>query len=89
MADIINLDDKRPHLSGNAKCLGCGHIWVAVAPIGTIWLECPNCSSIKGRHIYPVERSVDRWVCNCGNDLFYMSINGVYCPNCGEWQTGF
>ena len=32
-----------PHISGDARCLACKHEWVAVAPIGTIWLECPAC----------------------------------------------
>jgi Zn finger protein HypA/HybF involved in hydrogenase expression len=86
---VINLDDKRPHLSGPAKCMSCNHEWQAVAPIGTEWLECPECHLEKGRLAYPVQRYGLEWKCHCGNDLFRMTPDGCYCPNCGEWQKGF
>src|SRR5688500_17935527 len=37
-----------PHLSGEAKCAKCGREWVAVCPVGTVWLECPGCGSECG-----------------------------------------
>jgi rubrerythrin len=29
------------------------------------------------------------WHCDCGNELFYVTANGYYCPNCGLTQKGF
>jgi len=55
MGEVIELDDYRPHVSGEAACLLCGHMWVAVAPVGTVVLECPGCHSMAGRFLYPVE----------------------------------
>jgi Zn finger protein HypA/HybF involved in hydrogenase expression len=82
--------EKNPHLEGKARCLDCKHEWEAVAPAGTEWLECPECHSIKGRFVYHFEpETFTKWVCNCGNDLFYATPDGYFCPNCGEWQTGF
>lgn len=42
--------DREPHLSGAAVCLACKHEWVAVAPVGTVWMECPACSIERGRY---------------------------------------
>ena len=75
-----------PHISGDARCLACQHEWVAIAPIGTIWLECPACSLDRGRYIAQALRDGDHWHCACGCDLFYVTDAGVYCPNCGAWQ---
>jgi hypothetical protein len=27
--------------------------------------------------------------CLCGCQFFHITPDGVYCPNCGEWQRGF
>lgn len=80
--------EREPHMSGKARCLDCKHEWIAVAPIGTRWLECPVCTLTRGRYVAQAERDVPHWHCNCGNDLFYATQDGVYCPNCGEWQQG-
>ena len=82
-------EEREPHLSGAAKCLACHHEWQAVAPVGTIWLECPACSLERGRFVRAVARDGDHWQCNCGNDLFRATADGMYCPNCGVWQSGF
>lgn len=41
-------------LSGDASCAACGHIWGAVAPVGTTSLECPNCERMRGAFMWPV-----------------------------------
>ena len=83
---IINLSDHRPHISGEAKCMECMHEWAAIAPIGTSWLECPSCRLTKGVMKYPAIRSEHlHYECNCGNDLFYRTDKGDYCPKCGAW----
>lgn len=94
MDKVIDLEAikeaRAPHLEGKARCLDCKHEWTAVAPAGTEWLECPECHGKKGRFIYHFEpEPFVQWQCNCGNDLFYVTPDGCFCPNCGEWQTGF
>lgn len=86
---VINLADKRPHLAGKAKCLDCKHMWMAIAPIGTLWLECPNCGLMRGRVYADVQRDGLHWHCKCGFEVFYVTPDGYYCPNCGAWQTGY
>ena len=80
--------EREPHVSGKARCLACKHEWVAVAPVGVIWMECPACTLERGRFVAQVERDGLHWHCNCGNDLFHATPDGFYCPNCGEWQHG-
>jgi hypothetical protein len=75
--------------TGKAKCLSCKHEWMAEVPTGIEWLECPECSLMKGKFIYINGREDPHWVCICENDLFKINTEGVYCPNCGIWQTGF
>lgn len=89
MAEVISLDAHRPHYEGPVRCLDCKHEWQAVAPVGTLWLECPSCSLLRGRFIWPVQRQeILHLICGCGNDLFHLTEYGPYCPNCGDWKTG-
>lgn len=76
------------HGSGEAFCLQCKHEWVAVAPTGTIQLECPECHTLKGLFKFPFNIEVGQLVraCNCGNQLFYLSPEGHLCANCGIYQ---
>lgn len=97
MAEVLSFGRKAeppapvedPHLQGKARCVACKHEWQAVAPHGTTWLECPECHIFRGRFVGQCERDEPHWHCNCGNDLFYATARGFYCPNCGEWQSGF
>ena len=82
-------EENMPHVSGIAICLDCKHEWAAVAPVGVVWLECPSCSLARGRFKYQHERDGEQWKCNCGNDLFHVKPEGIYCPNCGVWCEGF
>lgn len=84
---VVQLSDHRPHLSGEAICIDCGFKWIAVAPVGTDWLECPECGLMRSRMKYPVIRGdTAHWTCKCGNDLFYITPDFTYCPNCGGVQ---
>lgn len=79
-------DEREPHNVGAARCLDCKHDWNAVAPVGVPWLQCPNCQAMKGRFMGPhLKLGKELWHCNCGNDLFQITRDGCYCPNCGEW----
>jgi hypothetical protein len=44
----------------------------------------------KGRflgHVVPSGGYV--WFCPCGNELFKLTPEGVFCPMCGKYQVGF
>lgn len=92
MANVIDFSaakaERQPHSAGNARCLDCKHEWEAIAPVGVIWMECPACSLVRGRFIGQHERQGSEWICHCGNDLFHITPQGPYCPNCGEWVEG-
>lgn len=89
---VINLaearKDREPHMQGSAVCLDCKHVWQAVAPLGTKWLDCPSCSLRYGRFQGPVSQGdgEERWTCNCGNDLFHINPTKTYCWACGLEQ---
>jgi Zn finger protein HypA/HybF involved in hydrogenase expression len=91
--NVVDLAAKRaentPHASGEARCLDCKYEYVAVAPLGVTWMECPKCSLMRSRFIFAHTREGPYWECNCGNSLFHATKDGMYCPNCGEWQKGF
>lgn len=68
------------YMSGVAVCLECKHTWVAVAKLPVIFLECPECSTLKGRFestcIYPDPHLT----CSCGNTLLRVTADFIYCP---------
>ena len=80
-----------PHLSGTAQCVSCSRRWEAVAPVGTVELECPACNLNTGRFRNLCEPSDGEWWrCNCGCTLFCVVKDAGYmCSRCGEWQRGF
>ena len=88
MTKVINLNEKRPHLVGIALCTSCKHEWPAILPVGINWLECPECGLFSGRLKYKILREdYPHFQCNCGNQLFYLTPSGNYCPECGQWVT--
>lgn len=95
MSNVVSLEDARkrrkpdPHVTGPAVCLDCRHEWVGVAPDGTVWLACPKCTLVRGRFIgHVVIGGASHWTCNCGCDLFHVTKENFYCPNCGAVQNG-
>lgn len=87
--NIVNLQDYKPHLSGEAMCLQCEKKWMAVTPTGTVeGLECPECHAFKGvlLGLCNVENDY-HWRCNCGCFIFSITENkGIYCLKCGTVQ---
>lgn len=84
-ADVVDINSRKPHLSGPTHCLGCGAKWVAVGPVGVVnGLECPECHALKGiRTGFVMPPSL--WTCVCGCELFYIEEDcTVRCPNCGS-----
>lgn len=90
MPEVVNLADRKPHLAGKAICMACRHEFVSVAPVGSVLFDCPSCGAQKAHMRFAcVIDGKPTWNCTCGNDLFHITKEGCYCPNCGDWQTGF
>ncbi len=95
MADVIQFPGKRDEgsdegiwLSGPAECKACGHRWVAVSPQETPSdrLECPACGKNKGERTRMVYPATPVWACGCGERLFFVGREGIYCSCCGKEQ---
>jgi hypothetical protein len=82
--------DGGPHVTGEVRCTACGNEWVAVAPVGTTWLECPACGTMRALFRYKMfpaaENGSKVWVCVCGEAAFYITPDGTYCYACGSRQ---
>lgn len=94
MGDVVSFEgaklERTPHMSGSARCAACGHEWAAVAPVGVHELECPACASTKGHMLHSAMRGEERFVCNCGCDVFRIHRDhGPYCVNCAEPAQGW
>lgn len=89
-------EERDPHISGAAKCMACGHEWVAVVPVpmSTPDLACPKCDLSRGQLQYPVEPTDDAnvWYCECGSTWFHLVrdrrdvIVRTLCAGCGNEQ---
>lgn len=92
------IDFKRPepateappeqHGSGPAFCLHCSHAWTAVVPTGVTAFQCPACRRHTGHFKFeftPPQGSMVR-VCDCSNQLFYLTSEGHMCASCGIYQ---
>lgn len=93
MGDVVPLfgtpeDQGVPTMTGEAFCILCDKEWVATAPVGTVWLECPDCHVQKGLFAFPAMPPEGTYVreCDCGNQLFILTPDGHFCPNCGQYQ---
>lgn len=77
---------REDHLEGEAFCVACGQVWIALAPLGTYELECPRCGSLKGlfrNGCFPNSY----WTCACGCHAFTIDDLGrIICYNCGMYQ---
>lgn len=80
---IVDLDAMRPHRTGAAECTECGHKWTAIAPIGTMPLQCPECMQLSGVFEDLMRKDGEHWQCPCGCELFRITPVGAYCPMCG------
>lgn len=86
MPNVIDLHKKDPTMTGQAVCLTCRNEWVATEPIGTVEFECPGCSTWKGVFAGTVKPE-DRWICKCGNEVFYVTDSEIVCARCGISNT--
>ena len=87
---VRHTEESLPHLTFEARCLGCGHRWQAVSPEGVIdGLECPVCHVYKGilQGLFIPDEA--RFVCHCGCDAYYILADGCQCLQCGTIAKGF
>lgn len=93
MPEVIPFDKReRNHIQGPSICIDCKHEWQAVISEKHYqevdgWLECPSCSTHKGRLKHPFYFGTEHWQCSCGNSLFQISKKWIWCPNCGQEQN--
>lgn len=84
VGEVIPFPEKPvEYLEGPARCTGCRHEWEAVAEVGVVVFDCPKCEAKKGIFLHGVAPSSDLWECECGNDLFFLTLDGCQCFNCG------
>lgn len=86
--NVVDLNARRPspYLQGEAKCGQCSHQWRAVAPCGTVELECPKCGAYKGFFMTYMssEDGVGRYTCNaCQGQMYEIRDDGALCVTCG------
>jgi len=68
-----------------ATCLHCGHEWEDQSFENEYSAaECPKCKRCSGIPKHLITPEEDWWHCNCGNDLFFVTRNGFFCPRCGR-----
>jgi len=72
--------------TGIAVCMTCKHEWNTAAPVGTLYLQCPDCSFSPIMAKAVANCAAEESVGDCGNDLFYITPKGHLCPNCGNYQ---
>jgi len=84
-------EETEEFITGEVRCLICKHEWIYTgkSPLGGNFIECPECKTEKGVLKYVHVRKEKHWVCSCTNEYFSITERGIYCPNCGAWQTGF
>lgn len=85
-----NKIERDEHIQGEAHCMYCNHKWSAIAPIGTIILECSKCHCMKGVFTNAVLPDA-YWQCSCGCCFFVISgiSKNIICVVCAKAQKGF
>lgn len=67
-----------------AQCINCQHEFMLSQEKGQEWYECPSCHTHKARVKYEYLRPEPTLECQCGNKLFFITQQHIYCPNCGR-----
>lgn len=85
--------EREPHWTGTVRCVGCQHEWEGVAPIGTMWVDCPECGLPKGhpKHPFGAQEGDLVFRCLCGSEALtaYQHKGRFFlkCMACGIDQT--
>ena len=93
--NVVNLEERRTkngsYIEGPAKCLVCNHEWGAVAPLGTVDLECPECQTLRGCWVYPIgpTNNMEIYKCpECWHEYFMVLASlEIQCVRCGCLQN--
>jgi DNA-directed RNA polymerase subunit RPC12/RpoP len=72
-------------VTGGVLCANCGHRWTHTAQVGTRRIACPECSLHTGLWVNTLVRDDRHEACNCGHDVFRITLKGIYCILCGDW----
>lgn len=85
---VVQFADYKPHAAGEAICISCKYEFVSVTRTGVVWFECPSCGVEKATWKYRFDfvPGTEVRVCQCGNELFYLSRAGHLCALCGTYQ---
>lgn len=87
LGNVVSLDSRRPHISGVARCLECGHEHAAVAPVGVTDMECPACGLMRAVWWSSPWPEDGWWQCDCGGAAFAVNtIRQTVCLRCGSAQ---
>lgn len=92
MSNVVEFkkpEPEEPWMSGTGYCMECKHEWAVAAPVGVNVFMCPECGTEKGTWMGVVEPPGDRWECNCGGQLFFVTRTGFDCARCGTTQKNF
>lgn len=89
MSNIISLDEHRPHVSGEMKCMSCDHQFVGVVPAhrDLVGVECPKCGLHRAEFdgAFTFGEGYQVLVCNtCCGDVFRISTESYLCLKCGN-----
>ena len=74
-SNVVSLDENRPHVAGPVVCTRCEHSWVAVRPVGVIFLECPKCGAHRGTSFMMMLAAADQTLATNAADRW----TGVAC----------
>lgn len=97
MGEVVSLqewkEENRPHWTGPCVCIECRKEFVAVAPMGVLWVECPDCGLTKGhpKHPFSCREGEALFVCGCGSEaltaFFRSGQLHIMCMACGSDVT--
>jgi Zn finger protein HypA/HybF involved in hydrogenase expression len=77
-------ESKSVHVHINVcRCIDCQHEFTVAQEVGQMWYDCPSCKAHKGHLVFDYVRPGPHIKCECGNTMFRVSMEAVYCPNCG------
>lgn len=86
MGEVLDINKNKPFSTGPARCLHCGHGWIAVAPVPLTTFDCPSCGLSKGVWQGLVVPNEPIYMCvvnDCGNDVFWLLRDCTMCTKCG------
>lgn len=75
MSRFIQIEKPSKSEGMDISCIDCDHK-DSLSDAGFSWLVCASCKSFRGFR-------VGNFKCTCGSDIFQITQDRLYCPNCG------